>query len=460
MNNLKPIYWHQGLFLKPHHFQYLQAYQQQDNLILKECMEPYFWGISKLNIDEKELLNKNFIIQELDIVFLDGTIVKLPENAVVASRSFEELYDSMDKDLKVYVGLKSFTQKGINVTELDSYENLQDIDTRFVSKKDATSVNNLYQEDEIAEIQFMDYYLKIFFEDEIKDLNGYQVIPIVNIKRQNEQVIISDDFTPPLLNITADSNFFEIIKLIQKDLTSHAFQLEEYKLSADALTQEANYLKYLMALQSLSNYLPKINHMIKTPNIHPWYYYEVFSQLIGILSTFSNRVNIFGKLANDKYLLQEYNHLNLYKCFSEIKLLISELLDSIIIGPDYMLPFTKNETTFTLDCPVSIFHAKYRYYLVLKTPTQKEELQDSFTKFAKIATDMQIETIVERSLLGLPFEVYDMPIQGLPQRDNSRYFELITDDTHWGQIQQSQNIAIEFDDALDDVSVELIVLKK
>lgn len=456
MNTLKPIYWHQGLFLKPHHFQYIQAYQEQDSLTIKENLEPYFWGVSKLNIDKKELLNKNFVLQDLELIFMDGTIVKVPQNAVVAERSF----DDIEEDLHVYVGLKTFSQTNINVTELGSYENLENVDTRFISKKDASSVKNLYHDDESADIQFMDYSLKIFFDDEIQNLSSYQVIEIARVKISGDQISVANDFTPPVLNITADSNFYGIIKQIQKDLTSHASQLEEYKLTSDNQTQEPHYLKYVMALQVLASNLPKLNHMIKTPNIHPWYYYGLFLELIGVLSTFSSRVNILGKLDNGNYLIQEYNHQNLYECFNDIKLLVRELLDGIIIGPDYILPFLKDEMTFSLDCPVMIFNAKYRYFLVLKTPSEAKKLQDDFENFAKIATATQLDTIVQRSLLGLPFEKYNMPIQGLPQRENSAYFELFTDDSHWVAVQQAQNISIEFDDALDDVSIELIVLKK
>lgn len=457
MNNIKPIYWHQGLFLKPHHFQYLQAQQQQDNLSIKELTQPYFWGISKLSIDKKELLNKNFLLQELEIVFMDGTIVKLPQTSITTTRSFESMED---ENIKVYIGLKSFNQNATNVTELNSYENIQNIDTRFICKKDASSVANLYHEDDNADIQFMDYYLKIFFEDEIQDLNSYQIIPLAKIQMQAEQIVLSPNYTPPLLNIDADAKFYEIIKLIQKSLSSHALQLQEYKLPADSSTNEPHYLKYIIALQTLSTHLPKLNHLIKTPNIHPWEYYGLFSQLIGVLSTFSTRVNYLGKLDNGNYLLQEYNHQNLYECFNDIKMLINELLDAIIIGPDYILNFAKDETTFSLDCPVLIFNAKYRYFIVLKTPTSSQELQKSFTDFAKISTALELETIVHRSLLGLPFELYDMPIQGLPQREDSSYFELLTDDAHWASIQQAQNISVEFDDALDDVSIELVVLKK
>ncbi len=455
MSTLKPIYWHQGLFLKPQHFQYMQAYQQQESLILKENLEPYFWGLSKVSIDKKELLNEVFVLRDLEVVFMDGTVVKLPENAVVNGYHFNEI----DEEI-VYVGIKSFSESDLNVTELDSYSSIENIDTRFISKKDATKVNNLYHKDEPAEVQFMDYYLRIFFESEIKNLNGYQVMPIAKIKMEGEQVVLSDDFTPPILNIMANSNFYEIIKLIQKDLISHTLQLEEYKSVSDSLDKEPHYLKYILALQTLSGYVPKLNHMLKTPNIHPWHYYNLLVQIIGSLSTFSSRVNIFGKLNNGKQLFQEYNHQNLNEVFSEIKMLITELLEGIIIGPDYILPFTKNEMMFTLDCPVMIFNAKYRYFIVVKTTKDALEVKNNFINFSKIASDKDIDMIVQRSLLGLPFETYDMPIQGFPQRENSFYFELQTDDSHWVSIQQTQNISIDFEESNDDISIELVVLKK
>ena len=458
MSSIKPIYWNQGLFLKPHHFQYLQAYQQQDNLTMQENSEPYFWGVSKLEIDRKELINKNILIRNLELVFMDGTVVKIPQNAVVTSRSFDGI-DLVD-ELKVFVGIKSFKEDGVNVSELNSYENIENVETRFICKKDAQSVSNLYHSDEKADIQFMDYCVKIFFEDEIENLNAYQVMPIAKIKEQGEQVLLSNKYTPPSLNIEVDTKFYEIIKIIQKDISSHALQLEEYKLPTDSSSSEPHYQKYVMALQALVSFIPQVNHLIKTPHIHPWYYYGVFAQLIGILSTFSTRVNYLGKLANGNYLIQEYNHQNLYECFHEMQLLISELLDAIIIGPDYILPFVKDETLFSLDCPVLIFNAKYRYFLVVKSATRAEEFKADFINFAKIATALELDNIVQRSLIGLPFELYNMSIQGLPQRENSLYYELLTDDAHWGSIQQTQNISIEFDDAEDDISIELIVVKK
>ncbi len=454
----KSIYWHQGLFLKPHHFQHLYIEQQRENFKLREALQPYFWGISKFNIDKKELLNKNIVIDELELVFMDGAVIRLAQNSLIASRNFDELYDDME-NLKIYIALKSFNDNGLNVTEVDSFDNLENINTRFVTNSESISVNNLYHEDESAQVQFMDYCLKIFFEDEIKTLNGYQIIPIATIKKQSEQIVLSNEFTAPLLDIRADLNFFEIIKWIEKDLTSHVLQLQEYKLPSNVVMQEPNYFKYVMALQALSVYAPRLNHMIKTPNIHPWDYYKLFLELVGILSTFSNRVNIFGKLENGKSLLGDYDHLNLYECFSDAKMLINELLDVIIIGPDYILSFNKDETTFSLNCPVTIFHANYRYFLVLKTPTDKDSVQKNFVEFAKIASSSEIETIIERSLLGLPFELYEMPIQGLPQRDDSVYYELFTDDVQWSHIQQIQNITVEFDETLDDVSMELIVVK-
>ena len=459
MNKFKSIYWHQGLFLKPHHFQYLQAQQQEEYIKLREHIQPYFWGVSKVDINMKELLNSKIVIETLEMVFMDGTSVSLPKNSVISSRSFGTVFNETDDDIQVYIGLKSFNENVPNVTELNSFDNLENINTRYVSNSEPTSANNLYHDDESAEVQFMDYCLKIFFDDEIKNLNGYQILPLAKIKKQSDQIVLSNTYTAPLLDIKADINLLEMIKTIQRDLSSHLLQLHEYKLPSNIILQEANYLKYVMALQVLSPYAPKLNHMLKLPNLHPWKFYEVFLELVAVLSTFSNRVNAFGKLDNGNTLIRDYDHLNLYECFSEVKLLIKELLDVIIIGPEFVLPFTKEETSFTLDCPVSIFQAKYRYFLLFKTPTDQENMTKAFSEFAKIAASSEIDTIVERSLLGLKFEPYPMTIQGLPQRAESVTFELQTDDDRWNAIQQTQNITIEFDEALDDVSIELVVLK-
>ena len=458
MNISRPIYWHQGLFLKPHHFQCLYAQHQQQIFKLREALEPFFWGVMTLNIDKKELLNKNILIDKLELVFMDGCIADVGKNAIVSSRSLEDRYDDIEDEIKLYVGIKSFGQNYVNVTELDSFENLENIDTRFITNSDADNMENLYQNDETAQIQFMEYCLKIFFEDEIKNLNGYQVIPIAKIQKDGEQLVLSSEFVPPLLDIRADVNLFGTIKNIQQDLTSHVLQLQEYKLPPNVILKEPNYLKYAMALQALSAYVPRLNHMVRVVS-HPSKFYEFLLELIGVLSTFSGRVNIFGKLENGNSLLRDYDHLNLYECFSETRLLVKELLDVIIIGPDYILPFVKNETTFTLDCPVSIFHANYRYFLILKTPTNKDMLNSAFMEYAKVAASSEIETIVQRSLLGLPFELYNMPIQGFPQREDSSCYELLIDNPEWGHIQQMQNITVEFDEAPDDASMELVVLK-
>jgi len=458
MQHVKSIYWHQGLFLKPHHFQYLYAQQAHEIFKLKASLSPFFWGVRMLNIDKKALLNKSVSIDALEIVFLDGSRVAVGENAILPARSFEEKYDEIENGMTLYVGIKTFDTNIANVTELDSYGALENVTTRFVTHREASDVANLYHKDASAQIQFMDYVLKLFFEDEIENLHGYQTIPVARLKKENEQIVLSDNFVPPLLEVKADPNLYATVKTIQTDLTSHLLQLQEYKLPSHIVLQEPNYLTYVMALQALSSYVPKLENMIRVSK-HPFDFYELFLELVGILSTFSNRVTIFGKLENGKSLISEYDHLNLYDCFDAIQQLIKELLDAIIVGPDYILPFVKNDTTFTLDCPLSIFHGHYRYFLLLKTPTEQETLSTYFVEFAKIAAYSEIETIVERSLLGLPFEPYDMPLQGMPQGEENSYFELVTKDIQWEHIQQMQNITIVFDEALEDVSIELVVLK-
>ncbi len=48
----KSLFWHQGLFLQPQHFQYSDLYHQTSYYPMIEIANPYFWGVARLEINE------------------------------------------------------------------------------------------------------------------------------------------------------------------------------------------------------------------------------------------------------------------------------------------------------------------------------------------------------------------------------------------------------------------------
>ncbi|MCK5230999.1 MAG: type VI secretion system baseplate subunit TssK, partial [Desulfobulbaceae bacterium] len=78
----KSIYWHQGLFLQPHHLQQSDLYSRSVAAPLFHYQSPFFWGVNQLDIQETSLQDRVFELSQVETIFQDGTWIKFPGNAV------------------------------------------------------------------------------------------------------------------------------------------------------------------------------------------------------------------------------------------------------------------------------------------------------------------------------------------------------------------------------------------
>jgi type VI secretion system protein ImpJ len=108
----RPLFWHQGLFLQPQHFQLLDRSYQSLLVPFYQFLEPYFWGISGIEIQKAGLGTRTFTLSNGSFLFLDGAYAALHENALVESRSFDEAWIEGGKPFPVYVGLKKWNPMG------------------------------------------------------------------------------------------------------------------------------------------------------------------------------------------------------------------------------------------------------------------------------------------------------------------------------------------------------------
>ena len=155
----KPLFWHQGLFLQPHHFQLKDRYDQSLLTPLHKFLTPHFWGIAEIDIQEAALGNHSFNLLKGNFIFPDMAYVTFPDNAVIQARSFEEAWEEGGKSFTVYLGLKKWNDAGENVTVLSDLGNLTDITTRFVTTTDSEEVQDLHQSGPSAQVKKMYYML-------------------------------------------------------------------------------------------------------------------------------------------------------------------------------------------------------------------------------------------------------------------------------------------------------------
>lgn len=455
-----PLFWHQGLFLQPQHFQLFDRYIESLANFATPYLQPHFWGVGAMRIQDASLGNLSLNIVQGAFIFPDGTVATYPGNSLLDSRSFSEGFFEGGKPLECYVGVRKWSSSGENVTVLPQLENVAEVSTRYATSTESEAVVDLHQGGPEAQVRNMFYVLKIFWEAEVDQLGDYELIPITVLNRSGEEIIRSKQFFPPCVTIGADLPLQKLVTEIRDQMTSRAHQLEAYKRARGIHTADfgARDTVYLLALRSLNRYVPLLFHLSESPSIHPWEVYGVLRQIVGELSSFSERVNVLGELDDGTPLVHPYSHRRLFDCFSSIQGMLIRLLDEITAGPEYVFELVYDGTYFTTELPPALFEGKNRFYLVLNTSEEQKAELDHFGSMAKTGARESLPILIARALPGIKSVYLDSPPQELPRKTGSAYYQIDINSDLWQQVQKNRNMAIFWDTAPKDLKAELMVV--
>jgi len=456
----RPLFWHQGLFLQPQHFQMQDQYTQTLLKPSHKYLTPCFWGIGAMEIQKAALGNRSFNLLSGQFLFKDLTYAVLSKNALVQARSFDDAWEEGGKTFDVYLGLKKWNPGGQNVTVLGDLNDLSQVNTRFVTTTSADKVKDLHESGPEAQVRCLHYVLKIFWQTEKERLGDYELLPIARLEHDGDDILLSRNFVPPCLILSAYEPLLKIVNNIRDQVASRSRQLESYKRERGVHTAEfgARDMIYLLALRSLNRYVPLLIHQTEAGEVHPWAVYGVLRQLVGELSTFSEQVSVTGEMENSENLLGAYDHLRLGECFSGVQALITGLLDDITAGPEYMLQLIFDGTYYTTDLPPAIFEGRNSFYLLFETMEDPQLLIDALKSIAKLSSRESLPILIARSLSGIELEYLQAPPQELPRRAQTLYFKLNHHGEQWAQVQKGKNLALYWDTAPEDLKVELMAV--
>lgn len=459
---VKPLFWHQGLFLQPHHFQLNDLYNRSLMEPWYNFMAPHFWGTGSFDIQKSSLANYVFDIQAGEFLFPDNSHVVIGENGVIQARSFEKAWEDGGKPFSVYLGVKKWNETGENVSMVTDFNDLSTVSNRFVSLTDPEEMADLHGNGPKADVKRMSFLVKIFWETELDQLGDYQLIPIAILKRNLEEIVVSTDFIPPCLVISGSDILAGIVREVKDQLFSKTRQLESVKRAKGVHTSEfgSRDMVYMLALRSLNRYVPLLTHMTATSQSHPWAIFGVMRQIVGELSSFSAGISANGELEDGTILLPEYDHKKLWECFSGAQNLITRLLNEITSGPEYIILLHFDGTYFAAEIPPGIFEGRNRFYLVVESEENSDTIIESMKNIAKISARESLPILIAQSLPGVKLTHLEIPPQELPRKSGATYFQVDHHGKQWDHVRQGNNMALYWDTAPEDLKAELMVVRR
>ena len=461
MDIQQPLFWHQGLFLLPQHFQIADLHVQSLFLPYQNYMTPHFWGVYQISIQKAALGTRSFHISKGAFLFPDGSHVSFPENAVFESRTFEEGWLSGAKPFTIYLGIRKWCESGPNVTSVEKEDSLAKVSTRLVSFSEEEESVDLHAGGPQGEVKRLNYLLKVFWETETDLAGDYLLIPVAQLERTREGIEMSPNFIFPALTLGSCELLNTTVKEIRDQLASRSRQLEGYKRQRGIQNAEfgSRDVVYLLALRSLNRFVPLLFHYSQTKQVHPWLVYGVLRQLIGELSSFSETVSVLGESVSDgSQLIPDYDHGNLGACFNTAHLLILKLLDEITAGPEYVLPLLFDGTYFTADLKPAHFEHRNRHFIVLKTEADPKQVVQSICSVVKLSSREHLPLLIARALPGIGLDHLPNPPPELPRRAFCLYFALDSHCEQWALVEKGNNIALYWDNAPEDLEAELMIV--
>ncbi len=186
MESLRPIFWGQGMFLQPQHFQQQNFYHEARLHSYLHWLYPFCWGLWSLSLHETALQNFQFEIERCDLVTCEGTMVRFqgdafPSNARIAPRSFEAHLDAGGQSLGVYLGLKRLQWEENNLGTDDALSgNGTTVEQhRRFSVKDRLTPNLFAEDAQGSSLKYLMHEVHLLFETEIEHAEeDYELIKI------------------------------------------------------------------------------------------------------------------------------------------------------------------------------------------------------------------------------------------------------------------------------------------
>lgn len=457
----RPLFWHQGLFLQPQHFQQLERNTLSFLGPLLRYACPHFWGVRRFRVEKASLKKRVFEVTEGEALFQDGTWAAFPGNAVVQPRSFEDAAFDMEgeKPVRVYLGLKKWDAKEANVSVYDGERNASSAGKRYACSVDPEEVKDLHGDGPPAGVRFMTITLKIIWETEVNGYRDHWLIPVAGLEQDGADMSLSERFIPPTMTLDGSDALMAVLKAVRDEVTSRCHALESYALTKDVRSSdfEGNTLRYLLALALFNRYVPLLHHWAETPTVHPWHLFGLFRQLVGELSTFTDRVNALGRLVDETPLMPEYDHEDLDGCFHEAETLIGELVNAIIVGAENVIHLVREDHDFKGRIPQESFSERNFFCLVVRTEEDADTVRNAIEHLAKIGSAEAMPNLMARALPGVPAEARPTPPPGIPKRPGSYCFMLDKKHPRWADLARSGNVCLHWDDAPEDVSVDLVI---
>ncbi len=435
-----PVYWHEGMFLRPHHFQASDRFWTDYTRQSSRWDQPYNWGLRRIDIDRNALKNYRFVVPSLQARMRDGAIVRVPQDCNLAEIDLHTAFDQQDQ-VEVMLAVPTLEVGRVNVGGAN------EDDKRFRVETDARVPDENDGKNE-RPLQFRRMNLTLLLTGQ--DTAGYETLPIAMLTRSTQgdtAPILNRSFIPPVLaseawpelrNDILQPIYYKIGSLV-RDLGG---TVRDREISFQDTDPEARMM--FEQVRILNEAAAATRILARTDGLHPLIPFNELCRLIGQLA-------IFGP---DRVCpeLVDYDHDDLGGGFFELKRILDQLLN--MIGADRKFqqrPFSGYGLQMRVEMDEPWLATGWQMYVGVESNLASGEVIGLLTSGQmnmKIASSDRVEEVYGLGHRGMVFRYEPQPPRVLPITKKDTYFSIERSPDEWPFVQKTRKVAIRLNERL------------
>lgn len=436
----RAVHWHEGMFLRPHHFQALQRHWSYQNQRNDKLDHYYNWGLRSIDLDRDALSNFRFEVHSLAVRLRDGTMVEIPGDGVLPAMELKGLFDE-HRSAIVYLALPMMNLAKANVAERGPIDGARYLVDLQELEDENTGVNP-----QPLSVRLLNFKYLLSTQEKA----GYDVIPLARLQksmRSDAAPELDESYIPPVLACDAWKTLTvgilrNLCDRIGKKIETIATQISARGITLDSRGQGDAAL--VAQLWELNEAYARMSIWCFSPGVHPFQAYVDLAGLVGRLSFFT--------ATHRPPDLPKYDHDDLGTCFWTVKRYIDEFLE-LMVEPAYKeRPFVGTGLRMQVAIEPSWLDSAWQMFIGVQSPLPPEELTRLLTVPGqldmKIGSSERVDAIYRLGQAGLQFSPRPQPPNVLPSLPGLIYFQVRRDQANveWQNVQRSLALALRLNE--------------
>jgi type VI secretion system protein ImpJ len=433
------VHWHEGMFLRPHHFQTAQRNWDQLAFRGDRWSQHYAWGLRAINLDLDALANYRVVVRALQARLRDGGLVSIPEEGMLAPVELRTAFDQA-ATVRILLAVPVLSLGRANVNQPGREGNGRYLLDSQDLEDENTGIN-------AQPVQVRRLNVKLLLDTQ--DKSGYEVLPIAQVEKSSRAGAVpqlDEKYIPPLLACDAWKPLVpdllqNLFDRIGKKIELLSGQVVSGGINFDSHGQgDALILAQLRALNEGSAVLGILSYAL---GVHPLQAYLELCRLAGQLAIFGA-----GRRLEQ---IPAYDHDDLGKCFYHLCNYMDTLLTGMV-EPEYEArPFIGAGLRMQVALEPTWLQSDRLMFIGVKSKLAADECIKLLTRQGqlemKVGSTDRVETLVTHGQPGLRLTRATGHPGALPAEAGLSYLQLSRDPAvEWSQVQRTLSLAIRLNE--------------